>query len=134
MSSEKRKTNLKLYLLCRKLTEEAMSEAKVEGEARARLYKYLLSLLLFLLWREIVLSGYSYCSEYFSFLLASCLGPKKQGFCQKINCSQMKLLDLLTVRQKVPILDFQRIFYVKNCLNLSDFFSLKNNCLEAHFL
>ena len=34
-------------LLCRKLTEEAMSEAKVEGEARARLYKYLLSLLLF---------------------------------------------------------------------------------------
>ena len=32
-------------LLCRKLKEEAMSEAKVEGEAR--LYKYLLSLLLF---------------------------------------------------------------------------------------
>ena len=32
-------------LLWRKLKEEAMSEAKVEGEAR--LYKYLLSLLLF---------------------------------------------------------------------------------------
>ena len=42
----------------------------------------------FLLWREIVLSGYSYCSEY---LL----------FAQQILC-----LDLLTVRQKVPILDF----------------------------
>ena len=31
-------------------------------------------------------------SEYvFTFRLASCMGPQKQGFWPKINCSQMKL-------------------------------------------
>ena len=67
------------------------------------------------------------------------MGPKKQGFWPRINCSQMKLPDfefhLVTICQKVPILDFQgelsmskiiRIFLKKN--------SLKNINLGAPFL
>ena len=42
------------------------------------------------------------------------MGPKKQGFWPRINCSQMKLPDfespLDTVRQKVPILDLSELF------------------------
>ena len=33
-------------------------------------------------------------SEYiFTFYVTSCMGPKKQGFWPRINCSQMKLPD-----------------------------------------
>ena len=34
---------------------------------------------------------YLFNSEYFAFRLTSCMGPKKQGFWPRINCSQMKL-------------------------------------------
>ena len=74
------------------------------------------------------------CYWIFTFCVTSSLGPKKQGFWPRINLVkwnyQILSLYLVTVCQKVPILDFQSefyIFYVKNHPNLS-----KKNFIEEY--
>ena len=68
------------------------------------------------------------------------MGPKKQGFCSKINCIQMKLLYFenwhsARASKSAKIVLSKSIFYVKKHLNLSDlFFSFKNISLEEGFL
>ena len=54
------------------------------------------------------------------------MGPKNQGFWPRINCSQMKLPDfeslsgdnLVTVCQKVPILEFQSEFSMSKIIQI----------------
>ena len=65
------------------------------------------------------------------------MGPKKQGFWPKINCSQIKLPNLglhpLTVGQKVPILDFQSEFFMSKIVQIFlIFFSLNLTHLGGH--
>ena len=60
----------------------------------------------------------------YTFCVTSCMGPKKQGFWPRINCSQMKLLDFKSPSgyssSKSANFGLSKwIFYVKNHLNLS---------------
>ena len=68
------------------------------------------------------------------------MGPKKQGFCSKINCIQMKLLYFVNwhsarASKSAKIVLSKPIFYVKNQPN---FFEKKNSSkninLGEHFL
>ena len=57
----------------------------------------------------------------------NCLGPKKQGFWPKINCSQMKLPNFVSpsgesLSKSANFGLSKWIFYVKNHPNLSEFF------------
>ena len=42
---------------------------------------------------EVEEEGVLHTSTIFTFCVPSCMGPKKQGFWPRINCSQMKLPD-----------------------------------------
>ena len=65
------------------------------------------------------------------------MGPKKQGFWPRINCSQMKLPDdesqnslqfIVTVLKKVPIYDFQSEFSMSKIIPIF----LKLNFIEEY--
>ena len=63
----------------------------------------------------------------------------EKGFWLKINCSQTKSLNFANrcngeVSKSAKIWLSKSIFYIKNHPNLSDFFSLKNKNLEAHYM
>ena len=67
------------------------------------------------------------------------MGPKKQGFCSKINCIQMKLLYFVnwhSVRasKRAKIVLSKSIFDVKNQLNFFKKKSIKNINLGDYFL
>ena len=68
------------------------------------------------------------------------MGPKKQGFCSKINCIQMKLLYFVNwhsarASKSAKIVLSKSIFYVKNQPNFfKKKISSKNINLGDHFL
>ena len=71
---------------------------------------------------------YQVVNIYFN-CLTSCLGPKKQGFWPKINCTQRKLPNF------VNPCDFPSEFSMSKIIQIIQiFFSMNNTCLGAHFL